>query len=79
MTEVLSSARTSTLMEIICSFCNAANTRSSTPDFAQRLAFLYTLFQLPYSEGKDRHLHPFSATYNNARINVRLSVFTFPR
>lgn len=77
--DVLSSARTSTVTAIICSFCNAANTRSKTPAFAQRLAFLYTLFQLPYSAGSALHLRPFSATYESARINVKSSVLTFPR
>lgn len=79
LTDVLSSARTSTVTAIIRSFCNAMNTRSNTPAFARRLAFLYTLFQLPYSAGSALHLHPFPATYNSARTNVKLSVFTFPR
>ena len=77
--DVLSSARTSMLTAIIRSFCKAVNTRSNTPAFAQRLAFLYTLFQLPYSAGSALHLHPLSATYRSARINVRFSVLTFPR
>lgn len=68
--DVLPGARTSTV---------TAMTRSSTPAFAQRLAFLYTLFQLPYSAGSALHLHPFSATYKSALMNVRFSVLTFPR
>jgi hypothetical protein len=79
LTDVRPSARTSTVTAIIRSFCNAMNTRSNTPAFARRLAFLYTLFQLPYSAGSALHLHPFPATYNSARTNVKLSVFTFPR
>ena len=77
--DVLSSARTSIVTAIICSFCSAVNTRSNTPAFAHRLAFLYTLFQLPYSVGRALHLHPFSATYKSARINMRFSVLTVPR
>ncbi len=64
--DVLSSASTSTLIDMIFSCCLAVNMRRITPFETQRLKRLYILFQLPYSFGNALHLHPFSAIYNIA-------------
>ena len=79
MNEVLSRARTSTFTLRMRLSCMKAKTRSSTPLAAQRLNRWYTLFHLPYSLGRVRHLYPFSAMLNRARMKVRLSISTFPR
>ena len=68
--EVLSSASTSTLIDMIFSCCKALKTLWITPFSHHLLNLWYTLFHLPYFSGSALHLHPFSAMYKIALINV---------
>ena len=68
--EVLSSANTSTFIAMILSRCIASNIFCITPFFVHLSNLLYILFHLPYSFGSALHLHPFSAIYKIALINV---------
>ena len=68
--EVLSKANTSTLIAIIFSCCNALKIRCITPFSHHLLNLWYMLFHLPYFSGSALHLHPFSAIYKIALINV---------
>ena len=75
---VLSREKASAWMRIICSCCNRANIRSSTPFLLQRLMRVYMLCQLPKLLGSPLHLHPCSRTCSIAFNIVRLSIVTLP-
>src|SRR3954469_4813561 len=53
-------------MRTICSRCSFSNTRSSTPLLDHRFMRVSIVCQLPKCGGSPRHLHPCSATDNNA-------------
>ena len=78
LTVVESRQTTSTLMLIIPSSCNALKTLSRTPFLLHLFMRIYIVCQEPYSFGSALHLHPFSATYNSAFRNWRLSILTLP-
>ena len=56
----------------------AANTRSHTPDFAQRVKRLCTLLCLPYRSGNSSHCAPDRKTQRTPLTNRRLSFAVRP-
>src|SRR5436190_17635301 len=69
LTRVASSIRYS----FLGSSMRAANTRSQTPDFAQRVKRLCTLLCLPYRSGSSSHCAPDRKTQRTPLTNRRLS------
>src|SRR5205085_12699684 len=57
----------------LASSIRAANTRSQTPDFAQRVKRLCTLFHLPYRSGNSSHCAPDLKIQRTPLTNRRLS------
>ena len=79
LTRVESSFTASILRRTICSRCNCSKTRPNTPFLDQRFMRVKRVCQLPKRFGSPRHLHPCSATYNNALSTCRLERLTLPR
>src|SRR5215470_733227 len=74
LTRVASSIRYSFFGSLVSS----AKTRSQTPDFAQRVKRLCTLFHLPYRSGSSSHCAPDRKTHRTPLTNRRLSFAVRP-